>query len=70
MKQFDPSAILVLYGVQFYFAGPHKFKNYNTNKPRIFLHQIGEIVEQDALMPPNMCGRLEELVVVSVCVVW
>ena len=67
MNLFYSVAILSLTGIQLCFAGALKFKIYNTNKPRICLHQIGEIVEQGALMPPNMCRRLEEPAVVFVC---
>jgi len=54
---------------KFCFAESFKFKNYNTSKPRIYLHQIGEIVEQDALMSPNPSGKLEDPVVVCVLLV-
>jgi len=36
-----PTRILALYMYKFYFAGPFKLKNNNTNKPGICLHQIG-----------------------------
>jgi len=55
----NPIAILALYVYTFCFARSIKFKNYNTNK--------AEIVEQDTLMPPNICGKLEDLVVGCVC---
>jgi len=36
-----PAGILALYMHKFCIAGPFKFKNNNTNKPEICLHQIG-----------------------------
>ena len=62
-----PATTHAFYVYKLCFAGPLKFKNYNTNKPRVCLHQIGEIVEQDALMPPNLCEKLEDSVDVYVC---
>jgi len=62
-----PAGILVLYAIQFCFAGSFKFKNYNTSKPEICLHQTGEIVEQGVLMSPNPSGKLEDLAASCVC---
>jgi len=67
MKLFYPVVILALYGIQFSFARPLKFKNYNTKKPGICLHQIGGDCWSRCLMPPNLCGRREETTTMCVC---
>ena len=68
--KWNQDIIALWYMHNFCFAGAFKFKQDNTSKPGIYLHQIGGDCWTLALMSPNLCGWLEDFVTSCVCGFW